>query len=163
MRMQALSAVSGVPTSTIKFYLRERFLPAGRPTARNQAHYDDTHVQRLILLRVLTQVGRLPLATVKEIVELLDSPYRYPATMCASLVAPTVSVEQLTATAAELGIPEHLLNLGEYRLAAKLMKDSEDAMCANLEDELGPLIAAVLGDALIVALRHELRTEGAVR
>src|SRR6266540_3706180 len=37
MRISDLGRKSGVPIATIKFYLRERLLPQGKPTGRNQA------------------------------------------------------------------------------------------------------------------------------
>src|ERR1700716_801088 len=45
MRMAELSAESGVPVATIKYYLREGLLPPGERTSRNQARYDDVHVR----------------------------------------------------------------------------------------------------------------------
>ncbi|WP_433202001.1 MerR family transcriptional regulator [Dactylosporangium sp. CS-047395] len=57
---------------TIKFYLREGLLPPGVPTARNQADYDETHLERLRLIRLLTTVGQLGLAAVRDILEAVD-------------------------------------------------------------------------------------------
>jgi DNA-binding transcriptional MerR regulator len=68
MRMAALSRASGVPVPTIKFYLREGLLPAGRRTSPNQSQYDDDHVRRLALIRSLTELGGCSLATVAEVV-----------------------------------------------------------------------------------------------
>lgn len=157
--MQELSARSEVPVSTIKFYLRDGLLPAGRSTARNQADYGQEHVDRLRLLRILTKIGKLPTDTVKLIVELLGDKWANPATVgaeCAMLAAPAVSVDQVRAAAAELGMPLDDDVFGEYIHAAEIMERAEIGMCADM-DETGPLLAAVLGDALIVALRHELR------
>ncbi|MFE9629929.1 MerR family transcriptional regulator [Streptomyces sp. NPDC006463] len=57
---------------TIKFYLREGLLPAGELTSPNQAHYGDEHVRRLHLIRALTDVGGLPLASVGKVVEAVE-------------------------------------------------------------------------------------------
>jgi DNA-binding transcriptional MerR regulator len=54
--------------------LREGLLPPGRPTAPNQATYDDHHVQRLRLIRTLVEVGRLPLGRVAEVLDAIDDP-----------------------------------------------------------------------------------------
>ena len=47
MRLAELSARSGVPRSTIKYYIREGVLPSGAPEARNQASYGPEHLERL--------------------------------------------------------------------------------------------------------------------
>ncbi|RAS65899.1 MerR-like DNA binding protein [Lentzea atacamensis] len=74
MRIAELSACSGVPIPTIKYYLRERLMPPGERTGSNQARYDHGHLQRLRLVRVLTDLGGLPIATVREIVLAVDVP-----------------------------------------------------------------------------------------
>ena len=74
MRISELSEATGVPIATIKFYLRERLLPPGRPTATNQAVYEDEHARRLRLIRALVEVGDLPLATVREVLAAVDDP-----------------------------------------------------------------------------------------
>jgi DNA-binding transcriptional MerR regulator len=68
VRISELSRASGVPLPTLKFYLREGLLPPGSRTAPNQADYDERHLRRLRLIRALTEVGRLPLLTVREVV-----------------------------------------------------------------------------------------------
>lgn len=73
MKMSELSRASGVPVPTIKFYLRERLLPAGRATAATQAQYDDEHLRRLSLIRALVDVGRLPLAAVRDVLAVVDA------------------------------------------------------------------------------------------
>jgi DNA-binding transcriptional MerR regulator len=72
VRISELSRASGVPLPTLKFYLREGLLPAGSRTAPNQADYDDRHLHRLRLIRALTDVGRLPLASVREVVRAVE-------------------------------------------------------------------------------------------
>ena len=74
MRISELRKASGVPIPTIKFYLREGLLPQGRLVAANQAEYDQDHVRRLRLIRALVEVGGLPLATVREVLEAVDDP-----------------------------------------------------------------------------------------
>ena len=73
MKMSELSRVSGVPVPTIKYYLREKLLPAGRATAATQAQYDDEHVARLRLIRALVDVGRLPLNAVRDVLAVVDA------------------------------------------------------------------------------------------
>ncbi|WP_101435861.1 MerR family transcriptional regulator [Amycolatopsis echigonensis] len=71
--MAELSAESGVPVATIKYYLREGLLPAGDRTSPNQARYGEEHVRRLKLIRALVEVGGLSVATVREVVAAVDS------------------------------------------------------------------------------------------
>ncbi len=71
MRISDLSRHSGIPIPTIKFYLRERVLPAGSRTAPNQAAYGQEHLRRLRLIRVLVEVGGLTLSAVRRVVEAL--------------------------------------------------------------------------------------------
>ena len=73
MKMSELSRASGVPVPTIKYYLRERLLPAGRATAATQAQYDDEHLARLRLIRALVDVGGLPLAAVRDVLTVVDA------------------------------------------------------------------------------------------
>jgi DNA-binding transcriptional MerR regulator len=73
MRISELSRASGVPVPTIKFYLRERLLPAGRTTAPTQADYGEAHLERLRLIRALTDVGKMPLATVRWVLDVVDN------------------------------------------------------------------------------------------
>jgi DNA-binding transcriptional MerR regulator len=73
MRISELSRETGVPVATIKFYLRERLLPPGRSTAATQAEYGQAHVERLRLIRALTDVGKMPLATVHWVLDIVDN------------------------------------------------------------------------------------------
>ncbi|WP_275413486.1 MerR family transcriptional regulator [Catellatospora methionotrophica] len=73
MKISRLSRLSGVSIPTIKFYVREQLLPAGIPTARNQAEYDTTHLTRLRLIRLLTGAGMMSLASVREVLAAVDS------------------------------------------------------------------------------------------
>lgn len=74
MRIAELSRQADVAVPTIKYYLREGLLPPGERTNRNQARYDDTHLRRLRLIRALIDVGKLPVATVREVLAALDEP-----------------------------------------------------------------------------------------
>jgi DNA-binding transcriptional MerR regulator len=72
MRISDLSSKSGVPVATIKFYLREGLLPQGRPTARNQADYDERHLRRLSLIRIFTTIVDLELSSVREVLAAIE-------------------------------------------------------------------------------------------
>jgi DNA-binding transcriptional MerR regulator len=74
VRIGELSATSGVPLPTVKYYLREGLLPAGERTARNQAEYGPEHLARLRLIRALTEVGRLSIADARAVLAASDDP-----------------------------------------------------------------------------------------
>ena len=72
MRMSELSTSSGATVPTLKFYLREHLLHAGRRTSPNQSQYDDSHVQRVRLVRALLDVGGLTVARASEVIAAVD-------------------------------------------------------------------------------------------
>lgn len=72
MRISELSRRSGVPVSSIKFYLREGVLPAGTPLARNQADYGERHLERLALIRALREVAALAFEGIARVTRELD-------------------------------------------------------------------------------------------
>ncbi|MFG2693099.1 MerR family transcriptional regulator [Kitasatospora sp. NPDC048407] len=72
MRLADLSESSGVSLATIKYYLREGLLPPGRLINTTQAEYDESHLRRLRLVRAMIQVGRIPVATVREVLAHVD-------------------------------------------------------------------------------------------
>ena len=72
MKLAELSERSGVATATIKYYLRERLLPAGRRISATQAEYDEDHLRRLRLVRAMIQVGGMPVATAREVLSAVD-------------------------------------------------------------------------------------------
>ncbi len=72
MRLAQLSERSGITTATVKYYLREGLLPPGRRVTATQSEYDESHLRRLRLIRAMTQVGRLPVTTVREVLAVVD-------------------------------------------------------------------------------------------
>jgi DNA-binding transcriptional MerR regulator len=73
MKISQLSAASGVPQPTIKLYLRMGLLPTGEKTHANQATYSEEHLRRLGIIRTLTQVGGLSVASAKTVLDAIDS------------------------------------------------------------------------------------------
>jgi DNA-binding transcriptional MerR regulator len=68
VRISELSERTGVPVPTIKYYLREGLLPEGDKRTPRLTEYDDRHVRRLGLLRVLRDVGDVPVEGLKRLV-----------------------------------------------------------------------------------------------
>lgn len=73
MRISELSARADLPVATIKFYLREALLHEGMRTSPTQASYDDTHVQRLRIIRALIESG-VSVAETRRVLAALDDP-----------------------------------------------------------------------------------------
>ncbi len=72
MWMSELAARTGLPVPTIKYYLREGLLPPGESVAATRAHYDDSHVRRLRLVRALIEVAGLRLEDVRRVLEAIE-------------------------------------------------------------------------------------------
>ena len=60
MRVSELAEASGVTVATIKYYLREGLLHAGTKLAPRLTDYDSSHVRRLRIIRLLREVGGVP-------------------------------------------------------------------------------------------------------
>ena len=73
MKMSELSQRSGIPVSTIKFYLRKGLLPKPRKTGETQAYYTLKHLDRLKLIQKIQKEGGMPLSTIREITQIIDS------------------------------------------------------------------------------------------
>lgn len=76
MRIGELSARTGVPAATIKYYVREGLLSGGERISHNQVSYGEEHVRRLRLVRALVEIGSLPIAKVREILDKAGDPER---------------------------------------------------------------------------------------
>ena len=73
MRIKELEERSGVPRTTIHFYLRHGLLPPPYKTGRTMAHYDDGHLKRLRAIEKLKKGSRVPMAFLKEQLDLLEN------------------------------------------------------------------------------------------
>ncbi|HEY6560054.1 MAG TPA: MerR family transcriptional regulator [Polyangiaceae bacterium] len=73
MKVSELSHASGVPLPTIKFYIREKLLPAGESTAKNQAEYGAQHLERLALIRALRDEAGLPVEAIRRSLRAADA------------------------------------------------------------------------------------------
>jgi DNA-binding transcriptional MerR regulator len=74
LRISELSAQTGVPVATIKFYLREGLLHEGVRTSATQAQYDEGHVARLRLVRALLGPGGLSVAAAHRVIQAIENP-----------------------------------------------------------------------------------------
>lgn len=67
-----LARAAEVPVGTVKYYLREGLLPEGRLRSTTRADYDETHLARLRLLRLLREVGDVPVGRLRDLVAALE-------------------------------------------------------------------------------------------
>ncbi|MEV4615730.1 MerR family transcriptional regulator [Kitasatospora sp. NPDC049258] len=116
MRLAELSERSGVPAATIKYYLREQLLQPGRRVTATQAEYGEEHLRRLRLVRALIQIGRVPVATAREVLaavqdETLDLDARLGTAMQALPAGPRPDQEDPAAEAAEREVAKLLAEL----------------------------------------------------
>ncbi|MBB5116755.1 MerR family transcriptional regulator [Streptomyces eurocidicus] len=117
MRLAELSERSGVPTATIKYYLREGLLQPGRRVSATQSEYGEDHLRRLRLARALIQIGKVPVATAREVIsaaedESLDHHERLGAATLALPLGPGPAGDDPAADAARRSVTELLRRLG---------------------------------------------------
>ena len=69
MRISELADATGFPVATIKYYLREGLLPVADKRSERLAEYDERHVRRLRLIKLLREVGNIPIEGLRRLVE----------------------------------------------------------------------------------------------
>jgi DNA-binding transcriptional MerR regulator len=67
VRISELAEATGFPVATIKYYQREGLLPVADKRAARLADYDDRHVRRLQLIKLLREVGNVPIEGLKRL------------------------------------------------------------------------------------------------
>ncbi|HWR85042.1 MAG TPA: MerR family transcriptional regulator [Rhodoglobus sp.] len=72
MRISELSERAGVSPASIKYYTREGLLPGGERTGYNQTEYDEGHVARLRLIRILIDAGGLSVSAAQRVLAAID-------------------------------------------------------------------------------------------
>ncbi|MFT4234243.1 MAG: MerR family transcriptional regulator [Microbacterium sp.] len=69
MKLQELAERSDTPTSTIKYYLREKLLEPGVKRNATTASYDQSHLDRLALIATLRQAIGLSIEQVRTVID----------------------------------------------------------------------------------------------
>ncbi len=72
MTISELSSLSNTPLSTIKFYIRQNLVPGPNKSRGTKAYYNSAHLNRLKLIRKIKTEGNMPLAKIKEILNLIE-------------------------------------------------------------------------------------------
>lgn len=69
LRMKELAEATGLPKSTLLFYVEQGLLPQPEKTSPNMAYYPPECVERAALIKQLQENQRLPLAKIKAVLE----------------------------------------------------------------------------------------------
>ncbi len=72
LRMKELVAATGLPKSTLLYYVDQGLLPPPVKTSPNMAYYDPVCVARAALIKDLQTRRRLPLGKIRSLLELAD-------------------------------------------------------------------------------------------
>jgi DNA-binding transcriptional MerR regulator len=112
MLVSELVRRTAVPLATVKYYLREGLLSPGRKTTARAAEYDESHVRRLELLRLLRSVGDIPVTKLRNLVDATEDT--------------SLSVHQMFARATDALAPQPppLADPASRALADRLLTDA---------------------------------------
>ena len=69
VKMSVLARMSGVPSATIKHYVREGLLPEPHRPNRNMAYYDTAVIPRIQRIKELQRTRYLPLKVIKQVLD----------------------------------------------------------------------------------------------
>lgn len=154
--MSALAKKSGVPSATIKHYLREGLLPEpARRTGRTMAYYDESLAERIRRIKRLQREHFLPLSVIKRVLDSAAELDDDEATARAIAGVLARSSGKQTRTRAELigsGVPAGDLDwLGRLGV---LTPDGEGELARYAGDDLALL--RTLSEARKAGLRPEM-------
>ncbi len=74
MQVSELAQRAHVSVATVKYYIREGMLATGDSKGPRRATYDESHVQRIHLIKALTGPAGLSLSQTKAILQIIDAP-----------------------------------------------------------------------------------------
>ncbi len=79
MKISEACQISGVTSTTFKFYIREGLVPEGNRVGSNQTEYSESHVRRVRLVRALIETGGLSIAASRNVLTVMDANLESPA------------------------------------------------------------------------------------
>jgi DNA-binding transcriptional MerR regulator len=144
MLVSELAERADVPLATVKYYLREGLLPAGENTGPRRAEYGDAHLRRLRVLRLLREVGGVPVTSLRQVVDALDDeslPVHDVMTLVADVITagPTIAADP---TALDM-VDDVLADIGWDGVRGESMDRLRLAALVSLLNGPGPLAANV--------------------
>ena len=168
MRISALSAQTGIPVATIKFYLRENLLHEGIRTAATQAQYDESHVARLRLIRALLGPGGLSIAAAHRVIGAIEEPpdslHELLGVAATAVAGPNLKDALHGLDEAGFELPEgaldvytdHMRQIAQFEID-NVPTDSPTAAVRYV------VLGTVLVEPLILALRRQAEQEASAR
>jgi DNA-binding transcriptional MerR regulator len=73
IKISELERITGVPQSTIRYYVKEGILPQPTKVNKSMAYYDESCVERIALVRELQEKKYYPLSVIKNIISRIDN------------------------------------------------------------------------------------------
>jgi DNA-binding transcriptional MerR regulator len=145
MLVSELAERADVPLATVKYYLREGLLAPGETTGPRRAEYDDAHLRRLRVLRLLREAGGVPVTSLRQVVAALDDEYR-PVHDTMTLVADVISAgpEPAVQDPASLDVVDAVISaMGWDGVRASSLDRQRLAALVTMLNGPGPLAAGV--------------------
>jgi DNA-binding transcriptional MerR regulator len=145
MLVSELSERGGVPLATVKYYLREGLLTPGETVGPRRAEYDEGHLRRLRVLRLLREVGGVPVTSLRRVVEALDDeqlPVHDVMTLVADVISAQPDSDDHDPAALDL-VDEVLRRMGWDGIRAESLDRQRLAGLVSLLKQPGPLGASV--------------------
>lgn len=154
MWMAELAQRSGFSVPTIKYYLREGLLHPGEANGATRARYDETHLQRLRLIRALTEIAGLRLETVRQVLEdIAGASSWHEAVGSAHTRLHDQGDGETSPSAASVARVEALLARQEWQLAPDHPQVRRIARALDVLEDLGHPASDHLLDLYAAALR----------
>lgn len=72
LKISEISKQSGVPASTIRYYVREELLPTPEKVNKKMSYYDEACIERLKVIQYLQEKRYFPLYIIKNILHRMD-------------------------------------------------------------------------------------------
>ncbi|MBN1883133.1 MAG: MerR family transcriptional regulator [Deltaproteobacteria bacterium] len=72
LKISELEKITGVPQSTIRYYVKEGLLPKPEKINKSMAYYDESCIDRIALVRNLQENKYYPLSVIKNILKSID-------------------------------------------------------------------------------------------
>jgi DNA-binding transcriptional MerR regulator len=79
VKISELERITGVPQSTIRYYVKEGLLPRPTKVNKSMAYYDESCVERIALVRELQEKRYYPLSVIKNIINRMDNGISLPS------------------------------------------------------------------------------------
>jgi DNA-binding transcriptional MerR regulator len=157
MLVSELAERADVPLATVKYYLREGLLPAGETTGPRRAEYGDEHLRRLRVLRLLREVGGVPVTSLRQVADALDDdtlPVHDVMTLVADVITAGPSID--TEPASLEIVDEVLESIGWHGVRAESVDRLRLAALVSLLNGPGPLGASADVLAFYAGLADQL-------